>query len=108
MPFIGILQQNEPFTVDVTPGVEGNSGPTAVTVTYLNSTGNSVRDIDIFTFQLGDPQFVFTRVIPRNTPRLYIEVDLPHEGAAQVRVRQGTLIHTTDILFDSRLVFDVV
>jgi hypothetical protein len=30
MPFIGTLQHDQPFTVDDTPGLEANSGPTAV------------------------------------------------------------------------------
>ena len=107
MPFIGNLQSNERFTVDITPNV-GGTGPMAITVTYLSSNGNKVRDLDILTSLIEEPQFVFTRVIPRNTPRIYIEVDLSNGGGAQVRVQQGTVIHTTDILFDSRLVFDVV
>lgn len=108
MPFIGNLQSNERFTVDITPTVGETNWPMAITVTYLNSTGNRVRDLDILTFPVGEPQFVFTGVIPRNTPRIYIEIDQSNGGGAQVRVRQGTVIHTTNILFDSRLVFDVV
>lgn len=108
MPFIDTtLRGNEPFTLDVTPEVL-NSGPIAVTVTYLNSTGNRIRDIDIFTVPQGDPQGSINRAIPRNTSRIYIEIDMPRNGLAQARVTQGGNVHTSDIAFDTRLVFDVV
>ncbi len=108
MPFIGTLRDNELFTLDVTPLVQSTAGPTAVTVSYLNATGNKIRDIDIFTIQIGGPQAGISRVIPRNTTRLYIEIDLPNSGFAQARVIQGANVYTTDIAADGRLVFDVV
>jgi hypothetical protein len=106
MPFIGTLRDNEHFTVDVTATVP-NNGSTALTVTYLNPTGNRIRDIDISTGAGGVP-VVVSRVIPRNTTRIYIEIDLPDGGLAQARITQGIFVHTSDISFDSRLVFDVV
>lgn len=107
MPFIGTLQGEQLFTVDVTPAVQTGIAPAAVTVIYVNGTGNKVRDIDILTLSVGDPFAGYSRVIPRNTTRLYIEIDLAGTGV-QVRVIQGILVHTSDLLFDGRLVFDVV
>ena len=80
MPFIGTLNDNQLFTLDVTPSLATTGGLTAVTVTYLNSTGNRIRDIDIATIEVGVSSGVVSRVIPRNTTRIYIEIDMPPGG----------------------------
>jgi len=104
MPFLGTLQGNESFVLDVTPDVQP-TGATAVTIIYLNSSGN-IRDIDTLTV-LGSAGVV-NRVPPKNTTRIYIEIDLPRDGLVEARVQQGATIHVADLAFDSRLVFDVV
>jgi hypothetical protein len=108
MPFVGTLRDNELFILDVTPAVQSGVAPAAVTVSYLNATGNKIRDIDIFTIQIGDPQAGISRVIPKDTTRLYIEIDLSSSGFAQARVVQGATVYSTDIAADARLVFDVL
>jgi hypothetical protein len=104
MPFMGTLQGNQSFVLDVTPAVEASEA-TAVTVSYLNSSGN-IRDIEILTAM--NSQGTVSRVIPKNTVRIYIEINLPRDGLVQARVQQGATIHLTDLAFDGRLVFDVV
>ena len=100
--FAGTLIANADAVLDVTPA-SGAAETFAVTVTYLNQTGNRIRDIDIATSTSGVLNMVLS--IPKNTGRIYIEVDTI--DMLHVRVMQGPNIITRDLTGDGRVVFDV-
>lgn len=106
MPYLGILQNNLPFTLDVTPEI-ANNDDTLVTLTYLNPTGNKIRDIDILTIPRSDQVLVFSRVMPRNTSRVFVEFTSPPNGRVQARFVQGAAVIAADVNGDTRLVFNV-
>ncbi len=111
--FLGTLQQNVPWTLEV--NTVSTCGPTAATVTFVNSRGG--QDIDIFTIQPGAGTVFTSANIPRNTRRILVEVDLPCSfDVGFVRIHQGTNIIEADFCgegaqdtcADRRFVFDVV
>jgi hypothetical protein len=102
--FKGTVVAGTDAILDVTPGVA--TGSAAVTVSYLNRKGSSVRDIDVATLTAG-AAFAMTLPIRRNTSRIYIELDQSPNGVAQIRVTQGTAVITQDVVGDGRMVLDV-
>lgn len=111
--FLGTLQQNVPWTLEV--NTTSTCGAIAVTVTFVNSRGR--QDIDLFTLQPGGGTVYGAANIPRNTRRIIIEVDLPCSfDVGFVTVQQSTNIIDRDFCgagvqdscADRRFVFDVV
>jgi hypothetical protein len=109
--FGGTLQNDQPWTLELT-WATGNTEKTAMTVTYVDAKGG--QDLDLFTIPASVSSFVGysgSNIAPR-TKRIIIDLDLPANGLAQIRILQGTTIITVDCIDQNgsgaRVVFDVV
>jgi hypothetical protein len=109
--FGGTLQNNEAWTLELTPANE-ILGPSAMTVTFVDAKG--AQGVDLFTIPSNATSFVaYSQAnIPRRTRRIIIDLDLPAGGFVQLRILQGTTVITVDCGdpngSGSRVVFDVL
>ena len=104
--FKGSLVAESDASLEITPST-GVTDSKAVTITYLNRKGNTVRDIDIATLAPGAGVAMVMK-LPKNTGRVYIDLDQSPASISQIRVTQGPSVITLDVTGDGRMVLDVV
>ena len=99
----GTVKATVPVQITVSAGAS-NPGPTAFTI--LRLVGKSFQVHEAGTL-VANTSAQFQETLPRNTRRIYIEVDSPSGGQATVSVQQAATVNELVSLTGGRVVLDV-
>jgi hypothetical protein len=103
MPWMGALEAGKPWSLKVVARLS-NRGTTAILITWVGSDGSLRADSD----SLAEGMTHETRGKLAHAKRVYIWVDLPEKGGAELSVEQEGMTWAKALRGDTQWVFDIL